>query len=159
MIIKYRRAGKIQPNPEGGYDLAECRARLADTLGAKTGGSPRRDGGKTVASPAPPPAAKRQRVSAEDLSKADLEKHALAERVRRDRLRNDREERNLVDAKEVESAIDARFGAERDAWLDWPDAICAEFAAEAGVAERLMHDLLAKYVRRHLADRSSLPVK
>lgn len=180
MIVKYKAAGKIQPLPNGLFDLAACRASLGHTLGSKQGGVPRRGDRveakkaiapvvvlpivekkprKLAAVAKPKPAVVVQKIEpSKEQSKADLEREALSERIRRDRLRNDKEERRLVDRAEVESATEARFRADAEALLNWPLLVHREVAAELGSEERTTRLVLEKHVREFMTGRSMAKV-
>lgn len=179
MIVKYKAAGRIQPLPNGLFDLAACRESLSHTLGSKQGGVPRRgdrvEAKKAVAPVVVPIVEKKPRKLAvvakpkpavivqkiepsKEQSKADLEREALSERIRRDRLRNDKEERRLVDRAEVESATEARFRADAEALLNWPLLVHREVAAELGSEERTTRLVLEKYVRQFMTGRSMAKV-
>ena len=165
MIYQYEREGKLK-RPTGGYTVDDARAQLADTLGSKRGGVPRRGG------PAPVPQAhqmgcrKAMLTESEvppeinELSKSDLERMLLAERIRRERLANDEQERILIPAGEVRAAQTERATAEREALLNWPSSgIAAELAAKFGSSERDMFLALDVEVRRYLQSRSQQPLE
>ena len=179
MIVKYKAAGRIQPLPNGLFDLEACRLMLGHTLGSKQGGVPRRGDRvkpkavapvvvtpivekkprKLAAVAKPKPTVVGQKIEpSREQSKADLEREALSERIRRDRLRNDKEERRLVDRAEVESATEARFRADAEALLNWPLLVHREVAAELGSEERTTRLVLEKYVREFMTGRSMAKV-
>ncbi len=163
MVTKYKREGKIQEEPGGGYILKKVKSQLANTLGSKQGGVPRRgdrepNRSRTAPETKSPHPKRRSTSDANSVSKADLEKQALAERIRRERLRNDQLEGILVNRAEVEAATEARFRADAESLLDWPASIAPDLAAELGTDERQTHAALEKYVRQFMQERSMLPL-
>lgn len=155
MVYKYEKAGKLPARVNGGWDLDEAKRHLANTLGAKKSGEPRRHAPaqkpeQPVARPAP---AKHANPEDED-SRAELEKAVLRERAEKMRLENEKSRGVLVNASEVESATEARFRADSEALLSWPTAVSAEMAAELSIQERLLFPVLDRYVRAFMRERS-----
>jgi len=81
------------------------------------------------------------------------------EEMRRKEFERKRREGELVDAREVREAQLRRASEEREALLSWPSRIAPLMAGELGVSERKVLETLRKYVRQHLAERSSQPIE
>jgi hypothetical protein len=64
----------------------------------------------------------------------------------------------LIDARESRAASQTRATAEREAFLAWPRRLSADMAVDLGVEEKLLLQVLQKYVRQHLTERSSPPL-
>ncbi len=56
----------------------------------------------------------------------------------------------LVDAKMAEDAVFQAARTERDAWLNWPARVSAEWAAELGVDEMTFYHAFYEAIRLHL---------
>lgn len=145
MISLYKRDSKITPNAEGLYDLETARRQLAQNLGSKKGGVPRRGQSVTV----PPAAAKgtpAKRNSApprdpqavgrfDHISKADLEKAALFEQIRRKKRENDVEEGKLIKAEDAVEAWGRMITSTRATILLVPDKLAPKVAPVSDVRE------------------------
>jgi hypothetical protein len=161
MVSLYRKDGRIQEEPGGGYNLDRVREQLGASLTPRRGSSAIKAESASKPRPAKRPMVHRGKAQvatthpdAEGKSKAELEKEVLAERVRRERIRNDREEGMLVLAEEVSAATESRFRADAQALLGWPRQVGATLAAELGVPERIFFDVLDREVRKFMKSRA-----
>jgi hypothetical protein len=101
----------------------------------------------------------------DELPSSSLPDQLLRARIKKERedgLLKEMERRKrqgeLIDAEEVRAATQTRALAEREAQLAWPRRVAADMAVELGVDERLLLQVLAKYVRQHLQERSAQQV-
>lgn len=69
-------------------------------------------------------------------------------------LERRRRENELVDAEEIREEQLRRATEEREALLSWPARVSALMAAELGIDRWRLSQVLRKYVRQHLAERS-----
>lgn len=69
-------------------------------------------------------------------------------------LERRRRENELVDAEEIREEQLRRATEEREALLSWPARVSALMAAELGIDRWRLGQVLRKYVRQHLAERS-----
>jgi hypothetical protein len=81
------------------------------------------------------------------------------EEMRRKEFERKRREGELVDASEVREVQLRRATEEREALLNWPSRIAPLMAADLEVNERKLLETLRKYIRQHLAERSSQPIE
>ncbi len=159
MVYQYLREGKIT-RTDGQFDLETVRRQLAQNLGSKQGGSPKR--GK----PAPPvsydaaPAVsarteagrqvlvemepqphggslKREHAiddaDAPEGSKADLEKKLLAERVEKAKLDNSARKKILIDAADTAQVWGNAITLARNRAVLLPGELASKLAAESDV--------------------------
>jgi hypothetical protein len=102
----------------------------------------------------------------DELPSSTLPDQLLRARIKREReegtlkeIERKKRQRELIDAQEVRAASQARANAEREAFLAWPRRISADMAVDLGVEERLLLQVLQKYIRQHLAERSAQPLR
>jgi hypothetical protein len=81
------------------------------------------------------------------------------EEMRRKQFERRRREGELVDAREVREIQLRRATEEREALLSLPSRIAPLMAADLEVNERKLLETLRKYIRQHLAERSSQPIE
>jgi hypothetical protein len=103
---------------------------------------------------------------ADETEAKNLPDQLLRARIKREReegslkeLERKRREGELVDAEEVREEQLRRASDEREALMNWPPRIAAQMAAELGVKEHFLLQTLRKYIRQHLAERSSQPIE
>lgn len=107
-------------------------------------------------SPSAPPVSDHQpATSVPSLALSQARREAL--RVKREAIELAKLQGELVAANEIESQVEARFRADSEALLNWPMRVSAEMAAELGIAERRCRDVLRKFVRQFMVERSMLP--
>lgn len=99
------------------------------------------------------------------LSRRDLKEELLRARIKREReddrikeLERKKIEGELIDAEDVGAASQVRANAEREALLSWPRRIAADMAVELRNEERLVLQILRRYIQQHLTERASQPV-
>ena len=153
MVYQYEREEKIKRGEDGKFDLDAVRRQLAQNLGTKQGGSPRR-GAPAPAPAAPPPETgrpgvvveaepqphggwlKREHAIEDDGvdapagSKADLEKCLLAERVEKAKLDNSARKKILIDAAEASAAWANMITTARNKALMLPSELAPKLAME-----------------------------
>jgi hypothetical protein len=102
----------------------------------------------------------------DELPSSTLPDQLLRARIKREReegtlkeIERKKRQGELIDAQEVKAASQARANAEREAFLAWPRRISADMAVDLGVEERLLLQVLQKYIRQHLTERSSQPLR
>lgn len=84
--------------------------------------------------------------------KTEEEEGRIREQKRRER------DGELVERAAIDRLVFDRASAEKEALLNWPARNAANIAVELGVPERKVFDVLDRYMRRHLAERSSVVV-
>jgi hypothetical protein len=102
----------------------------------------------------------------DEVPRSHLPDQLLRARIKREReegtlkeIERKKRQGELIDAQEVKAASQARANAEREAMLAWPRRISADMAVDLGVEERLLLQVLQKYIRQHLTERSSQPLR
>ncbi|WP_337875670.1 elements of external origin [Elioraea sp.] len=166
-LQKAQRSGRIAPEPDGAWDVAKVRARLAESS------DPTR---KTAAMAAPPPApvapmAPRPasppllqpapdplpRAAQSTFHDARTANEVLKAQERR--LRLDERRGKLVDKARALLLVHRLAKEERDAILAWPARVAAEMAAELGVDAHRLQTLMDQRLRAHLAARHDVRVQ
>jgi hypothetical protein len=104
-------------------------------------------------------------VAVDEIPAERLGDQLLRARIKREReegrlkeLERKKREGELIDALEVRAQQTRRATEERDALLNLPARIGSSMAADLGMEERLVVQTLRKYIRQHLAERSSQPI-
>lgn len=159
-LQKAQRAGRIAPEPGGGWDVEKVRARLAAS------GDPARTM-PAVPPPAPSPAAAPASCTAAapdplpapaaggaSFHSARTANEVLKAQERR--LRLDERRGQLVDKRRALLLVHRLAKEERDAVLAWPARAAAEMAAELGVDAHRLQTLMDAALRRHLAGRNDV---
>lgn len=163
-LQKAQRAGRIAPEPDGAWDIAKVRARLAESS------DPTRKTAAFVA-PVPPrpaaPAALPQapaaapdplpRVAQNTFHDARTANEVLKAQERR--LRLDERKGKLVDKARALLLVHGLAKEERDAILAWPARVAAEMAAELGVDAHRLQTMMDQRLRAHLAARHEVGVQ
>lgn len=90
------------------------------------------------------------------LADAQLQRELI--RIEKDDLELQARKGKLVDAEQVAAETERRFREDAEALLAWPARVSAEMAAELGVGNRQLRDVLAKYVRQFMRERSMVAV-
>jgi hypothetical protein len=155
-LQKAAHAGRIAPEPGGGWDVEKVRARLAAS------GDPAR---KTAAMAAPQPQARPPPPAAPDpLPRAaggtfhDARTANEVLKAQERRLRIDERKGRLVDKARALMLVHRLAKEERDAILAWPARVAAEMAAELGVDAHRLQTLMDARLREHLAERTAVRV-
>lgn len=145
-LQKAERAGRIAPEPGGGWDVEKLRARLAAT------GDPARatTAPRTASAPEPLPAA------GTSFHNARTANEVLKAQERR--LRLDERRGQLVDKRRALLLVHRLAKEERDAVLAWPARVAAEMAAELGIDAHRLQTMMDARLRRHLAERHDVRV-
>jgi hypothetical protein len=145
-LQKAQRAGRIAPEPGGGWDLEKVRARLAAS------GDPVRTTAAAVApDPLPAPAA-----AGQSFHNARTANEVLKAQERR--LRLDERRGQLVDKRRALLLVHRLAKEERDAIFAWPARVAAEMAAELGVDAHRLQTMMDARLRQHLAERHDIRV-
>jgi len=155
-LQKAAQAGRITPEPGGGWDVEKVRARLAASS------DPTRT---TAAMVAPqPPAAPRPVPTMEPLPgaagsgfhNARTANEVLKAQERKLRLEERRGQ--LVDKARALLLVHRLAKEERYAILAWPARVAAEMAAELGVDAHRLQTMMDARLRAHLAERHDVRV-
>ncbi|GIX11630.1 elements of external origin [Elioraea sp.] len=166
-LQKAQRSGRIAPEPDGAWDMAKVRARLAETsdLTRKTAAL-----AQPVA-PAATPLAARPTVTPPPLAAPDPLPRAAQNtfhdartanevlKAQERRLRLDERRGKLVDKARALLLVHRLAKEERDAILAWPARVAAEMAAELGVDAHRLQTLMDQRLRAHLAARHEVRVQ
>ena len=168
-LQKAQAAGRIAPEPGGGWDVEKVRARLAASS------DPTRETAGLAApapqQPAPPPAPARPTVAPPPVTEsldappaggssshtARTANEMLEAQERK--LRLDERRGLLVDKARALMLVHRLAKEERDAILAWPARVAAELAAELGVDAHRLQTLMDARLRQHLAERHEVRVK
>lgn len=162
-LQKAQRAGRIAPEPDGGWDVEKVRARLAESsdptrkTAAFTAALPPRPAAPAVAplapaaSPDPLP-----RAAQNTFHDARTANEVLKAQERR--LRLDERKGKLVDKARALLLVHRLAKEERDAILAWPARVAAEMAADLGVDAHRLQTMMDTRLREHLAARHDVRV-
>ncbi len=162
-LQKAQRAGRIAPEPDGGWDVEKVRARLAESsdptrkTAAFTAALPPRPAAPAAAplapaaSPDPLP-----RAAQNTFHDARTANEVLKAQERR--LRLDERKGKLVDKARALLLVHRLAKEERDAILAWPARVAAEMAAELGVDAHRLQTMMDARLREHLAARHDVRV-
>lgn len=164
-LQKAQRAGRIAPEPDGGWDIEKVRARLAASS------DPMRKSAGLAAPPTPPwpaamvapPAAVQPvadplaRPAGSTFHDARTANEVLKAQERR--LRIDERKGKLVDKARALLLVHRLAKEERDAILAWPARVAAEMAAELGVDAHRLQTMIDTRLRKHLAERHDVRVQ
>lgn len=152
-LQKAARAGRIAPEPGGGWDVEKVRARLAAS------GDPARR--PMAASPPVQGAAGSEPLPAPAAGGASFHSARTANEVlkaQERRLRLDERRGQLVDKRRALLLVHRLAKEERDAILAWPARVAAEMAAELGVDAHRLQTMMDARLRQHLAERHDVRV-
>ncbi|TQF77552.1 elements of external origin [Elioraea sp. Yellowstone] len=167
-LQKAQRAGRIAPEPDGAWDVAKTRARLAEssdptrktaTLAAPQPApvppmAPRPVSPPAIAAPPPDPL---PRAAGSTFHDARTANEVLKAQERR--LRIDERKGKLVDKARALLLVHRLAKEERDAILAWPARVAAEMAAELGVDAHRLQIMMDQRLREHLAARHDVRVQ
>jgi hypothetical protein len=152
-LQKAMRAGRIAPEPDGGWDVEKVRARLAASS------DPTR---KTAAMAPPQPQATRPPSAMDSLPAANGFHSARTAnevlKAQERKLRLEERRGQLVDRARALLLVHRLAKEERDAILAWPARVAAEMAAELGVDAHRLQTLMDARLRQHLAERTAVRV-
>ena len=155
-LQKAAQAGRIAPEPGGGWDVEKVRARLAASS------DPTRT---TAAMVAPrPPTAPRPVPTMEPLPGAAASGFHNARtanevlKAQERKLRLEERRGQLVDKARALLLVHRLAKEERDAILAWPARVAAEMAAELGVDAHRLQTMMDARLRAHLAERHDVRV-
>jgi len=162
-VRKAERAGRIAPEPEGGWDVEKIRqAWQANTDAAQQRQAPPRL--KSV-----PEAAmgavretlgeRGETVSAGGMTflQARTANEVLKAQERRLRLQQMKGE--LVDRAKATAQVFTLARQERDAWAQWPARVAANLAADLGLGSHAVQNALEAAVKEHLAELAKIRAK
>jgi hypothetical protein len=166
-LQKAQRAGRIAPEPGGGWDVEKVRVRLA----ASSDPARKSAAVATTHAPGPAPASAPRPATAprnvEPLAasagggagsfhSARTANEVLKAQERKLRLEERRGQ--LVDKARALMLVHRLAKEERDAILAWPARVAAEMAAELGVDAHRLQTLMDARLRQHLAERHDVRV-
>lgn len=156
-LQKAQRAGRIAPEPGGGWDLEKVRARLAASgdpaRGPTAASAPAQGAAPGAVAPDPLPAPASGGASFHSARTANEVLKAQERRLRLDERRG-----QLVDKRRALLLVHRLAKEERDAILAWPARVAAQMAAELGVDAHRLQTLMDERLRRHLAERHDVRV-
>ena len=162
-LQKAARAGRIAPEPGGGWDVEKARAGLAASsdparkTSALAAPAPAPGPGPaTVAPPAVEPPLATPSAGGGSFHNARTANEVLKAQERKLRLEERRGQ--LVDKRRALLLVHRLAQEERDAVLAWPARVAAELAAELGVDAHRLQVLLDARLRAHLAERHGVRV-
>jgi hypothetical protein len=159
-LQKAQRAGRITPEPDGGWDVDKVRVRLAESsdpvrkTAAFVAPPPRPAVAPVPPAPAPDPL---PRVAGNTFHDARTANEVLKAQERR--LRLDERRGKLVDKARALLLVHRLAKEERDAILAWPARVAAEMAAELGVDAHRLQTMMDARLRQHLAARHDVRVQ
>ena len=162
-LQKAQRAGRIEPEADGAWDVEKVRARLAEssdpvrktaTLVQPVVAAPRPSAPPPVV--APPAADPLPRAAQNTFHDARTANEVLKAQERR--LRLDERKGKLVDKARALLLVHRLAKEERDAILAWPARVAAEMAAELGVDAHRLQTMMDTRLREHLAARHDVRV-
>jgi len=168
-LQKAAQAGRIAPEPGGGWDLEKVRAGLADSADPARRPAPPAPATAPVARPAPPsprfaPPAAAPMVDALPTARAggttfhDARTANEVLKAQERRLRLDERKGRLVEKHRALLLVHRLAKEERDAILAWPARVAAEMAAELGVDAHRLQTMMDTRLRAHLAERNDVRV-
>ena len=163
-LQKAQRSGRIAPEPDGGWDVAKVRARLAESsdparkTAALATPLPQRSA-TPAAAPLTPPAAPDPLPRAAGSTFHDARTANEVLKAQERRLRLDERRGKLVDKARALLLVHRLAKEERDAILAWPARVAAEMAAELGVDAHRLQTLMDQRLRAHLAARHEVRVQ
>ena len=162
-LQKAAQAGRIAPEPGGGWDVEKVRARLAASSDPV-----RKTAAMAAPAVAPAPAAMRPTAppppadtlgtaaAGGSFHNARTANEVLKAQERKLRLEERRGQ--LVDKARALLLVHRLAKEERDAILAWPARVAAELAAELGVDAHRLQSLMDARLREHLAERNGVRV-
>lgn len=162
-LQKAAQAGRIAPEPGGGWDIEKVRAGLAASSDPT-----RKTAAIAAHAPAPPvspapvprpmvaPPAAEPLPGGSSFHNARTANEVLKAQERKLRLEERRGQ--LVDKARALMLVHRLAKEERDAILAWPARAAAELAAELGVDAHRLQTLMDARLRQHLAERHDVRV-
>jgi hypothetical protein len=161
-LQKAAHAGRIAPEPGGGWDIDKLRTQLAETADPARWASP---------TPAPAPAGKDEPATPDPLSAQSLagarqggatfhDARTANEvlKAQERRLQLDERRGRVVDKARALLLVHRLAREERDAILAWPARVAAELAVELAVDAHRLQTLLDQRLRTHLMERNGARV-
>jgi hypothetical protein len=162
-LQKAQRSGRIAPEPDGAWDVAKVRARLAESsdptrkTAAFAAPLPPRPAAPAAA-PLTPPAAPDPLPRAPQSTFHDARTANEVLKAQERRLRLDERKGKLVDKARALLLVHRLAKEERDAILAWPARVAAEMASELGVDAHRLQTMMDTRLREHLAARHDVRV-
>ncbi len=163
-LQKAQRAGRIAPEPDGGWDVDKVRARLADSSDPVRKTATLAPAPSAALRPAAPPPIAAMPPTADPLPRAaqntfhDARTANEVLKAQERRLRLDERKGRLVDKARALLLVHRLAKEERDAVLAWPARVAAEMAAELGVDAHRLQTMMDARLREHLAARHDVRV-
>jgi hypothetical protein len=161
-LQKATQAGRIQPEPGGGWNVEKLRAQLAASV------DPARPASfsQAAAGPEPDVTGTSESLGAPGMTAArpggatfyDARTANEVLKAQGRRLEIDERRGRLVDKARALLLVHRLAREERDAILAWPSRIAAELAAELGVDAHRLQMLLDQRLRIHLVERNGARV-
>jgi hypothetical protein len=166
-VRRAEKAGRIQREPDGAWDLARVKAAWAGNTDpaqqrtAPAAGDKNRGAARRRVKPVPEAAVGAVRdtlrehgepiaAGAMTFMQARTANEVLKAQERRVRLQRMKGE--LVDRAKAVAQVFRLARDERDAWVNWPARVAAMIAAELEVDSHKLHTVLERHVRDHLAE-------
>jgi hypothetical protein len=166
-VRRAERAGRIRPEPDGAWDLANVRLAWAGNTdpaqqrGEPSAGNESGRATRRAMKPVPETAVGAVRetlrehgepiaAGAMTFMQARTANEVLKAQERRVRLQRMKGE--LVDRARAVGQVFRLGRDERDAWVNWPARVAAMMAAELEVDPHHLHTVLERHVRDHLAE-------
>ncbi len=163
-VRRAEKAGRIQREADGAWDLAQVRAAWAgntDPAQQRSARSSRTTGKQRTMKPVPEAALGAVRetlrehgepvaAGAMTFMQARTANEVLKAQERRLRLQQMKGE--LVDRAKAVAQVFRLARDERDAWVNWPARMAAMMAAELEVDAHKLHTVLERHVREHLGE-------
>jgi hypothetical protein len=166
-VRRAEKAGRIRREPDGAWDLVKVRAAWvgntdpAQQRGEASAGNGSRRTARRAIKPVPEAALGAVRdtlrehgeptaAGAMTFMQARTANEVLKAQERRVRLQRMKGE--LVDRAKAVAQVFRLARDERDAWVNWPARVAAMIAAELEVDPHLLHTVLERHVRDHLAE-------
>ncbi len=158
-------SGRITTEPDGTIDAAKADAMWdASTDPAKQRGAHARDRGRgtaavgeTLTEAGADPGGASAEGGEVFFVKARMANEVVKARTARVRLQKMKGE--VVERTRATAIVFDLARRERDAWLNWPPRVAADFAAELGAEPHAVEQVLMLYLRRHLAEMSEVKVE
>jgi hypothetical protein len=166
-VRRAEKAGRIQRQPDGAWDLARVRVAWAgntDAAQQRTAPSAA-DGARRAARNAVKPVPEAALGAVRDTLREHGEPIAAGAmtfmqartanevlKAQERRVRLQRMKGELVDRAKAVAQVFRLARDERDAWVNWPARVAAMIAAELEVDPHQLHAVLERHVRDHLAE-------
>lgn len=159
-VQKAAQAGRIAPEPGGGWELERVRERLAASADPARSAHPPRTAAPPHSVPAPnlSPTSPDPPVPRAGTTFADARTAHEILKAQERRLRLDERRGKLIDKARALLLVHRLAREERDAILAWPARCTAELAADLAVDPHRLQTLLDARLRQHLTERQNVRV-